>query len=584
MDHNRLQGSLGQKFSTGVIGVIDHHQEEHAIPSKTESEPRIIEKAGSCESAVDDSAYTQTWDTRIAKTALASILIDTANLTAPGKVQDVDREAVEYLDAKIQISPREAKTWNRNVFYKEIQEAKTNIGGLTLDEIMIKDYKQWTENGSNLGISSVVKPLDFLVAKSKGTFESTLESFMNLRDLSLFAIMTTSNSDGGDFQRQLLLQAEPSAHETAESFVTTAAMVLGLDEGLEIDVKRRTKPSVNDMWRNFWWQRDLSKSRKQAVSTKKTITMPPHKPLRIGFVPEHFSTPLHFALAHKSLPCTLHPFPSGTGHMITSLQAQEIDIGIGLTEAWINGLARASSSQQPAGYKLVGTYVESPLCWAISTGAERKDVAQETDPGEWPKGLKGRRMGVSRVGSGSYVMGFVLADVLGWLSSSSFGSDDQGQKEEPFEVVPLQTFEKLREGVNHGTADFFLWEHFTCKRYFDKGEIRRIGEIYTPWPSWHIVAADGILGDERLEEFLGVLDEGVRYFEEHQEEAVKYINTELDYEEGDAREWIKSVRFAKGVKGVRKSVVEQTLGVLKKAGVVEKGVNGEGMIANEREE
>ena len=270
--------------------------------------------------------------------------------------------------------------------------------------------------------------------------------------------------------------------------------------------------------------------------------------------------------------------------MITSLQAQEIDIGIGLTEAWINGLARASSSQQPAGYKLVGTYVESPLCWAISTGAERKDVAQETDLGEWPKGLKGRRMGISRVGSGSYVMGFVLADVLGWLSSSSSGSDDQGQKEEPFEVVPLQTFEKLREGVNHGTADFFLWEHFTCKRYFDKGEIRRIGEIYTPWPSWHIVAADGILGNKRLEEFLGLLDEGVRYFEEHQEEAVKYINTELDYEEGDAREWIKSVRFAKGVKGVRKSVVEQTLGVLKKAGVVEKGINGEGMIAIEREE
>ena len=292
MDHNRLQGSLGQKFSTDVIGVIDHHQEEHAIPSKTDPEPRIIEKAGSCmslvirycrpswdaissyslstgaahgqgESAVDDSAYTQTWDTRIAKMALASILIDTANLTAPGKVQDVDREAVEYLDAKIQISPRDAKTWNRIVFYKEIQEAKTNIGGLTLDEILIKDYKQWTENGSNLGISSVVKPLDFLVAKSKGTFESTLESFMNLRDLSLFAIMTTSNSDGGDFQRQLLLQAEPSAHETAESFVTTAAMVLGLDEGLEIDVKRQTKPFVNDMWRNFWWQKDLSKSRKQ---------------------------------------------------------------------------------------------------------------------------------------------------------------------------------------------------------------------------------------------------------------------------------------------------------------------------------
>ena len=35
-------------------------------------------------------------------------------------------------------------------------------------------------------------------------------------------------------------------------------------------------------------------------------------PLRIGFVPEHFSTPLHFAQKHFGLEATLIPFPSGT--------------------------------------------------------------------------------------------------------------------------------------------------------------------------------------------------------------------------------------------------------------------------------
>ena len=306
-------------------------------------------------------------------------------------------------------------------------------------------------------------------------------------------------------------------------------------------------------------------------------------PLRVGFVPEHFSTPLAFAVSHCAARFTLVPFPSGTGHMITSLQTQEIDVAIGLTEGWVAGIAKASTGHQDAGFRLVGTFVESPLCWAISTGSQRGDIAQELDPGEWPKGLKGKKIGVSRVGSGSYVMGFVLAETLGWLSNSNPG--DSGEKTTPpFEVVPLQTFEKLRQAVNDGTADFFMWEHFTSKRYYDNGEIRKIGEIYTPWPSWHIVARHEIVGDKRLEEFFSSLDLGVKYFDEHKEDAIKYISTELEYSDKDAREWMKTVEFVKEVKGVRLSVVDHTIEVLKKAGVVEDNVQGEAMIKIRRRE
>ena len=84
-------------------------------------------------------------------------------------------------------------------------------------------------------------------------------------------------------------------------------------------------------------------------------------PLRIGYVPEHFSTPLHFAQKHYGLNATLVPFPSGTGHMITSLRSGEIDIGIGLTEGWIAGLGK-EDVEGDGGYTLVGTYVETPLC------------------------------------------------------------------------------------------------------------------------------------------------------------------------------------------------------------------------------
>jgi len=172
-------------------------------------------------------------------------------------------------------------------------------------------------------------------------------------------------------------------------------------------------------------------------------------------------------------------------------------------------------------------------------------------------------------------MGFVLADQQGWLSSST---------SPPFEVIPLQTFDKLRAAVNDSTADFFMWEHFTSKRYYDNGEIKRIGEIYTPWSSWKIVARTGIPeGDQRLEEMFEKVDRGVRYFEGNKEESVRYISGKLDYSEGDAREWLKTVRFAKSTKGVYVGVIQKTMDVLRKAGVLgEGGMKAEEMIANKK--
>lgn len=205
--------------------------------------------------------------------------------------------------------------------------------------------------------------------------------------------------------------------------------------------------------------------------------------------------------------------------------------------------------------------------WAISTGAKR-DINSVAD-------LKNGKIGVSRIGSGSYVMGFVLADQNNWLSPSS---------PNPFEVIPLQTFEKLRNGVNDSTADFFMWEHFTSKRYYDNGEIKRIGEIYTPWSSWKIVASTSIeKGDSRLEALFEKLDQGVKHFQEDQEESVKYISTELDYSEEDAREWLTTVEFTKRTKGVDLGVIKKTVDILKKAGVLnEKGMTAETMVTHHR--
>ncbi|KAF3771309.1 periplasmic binding protein-like II [Cryphonectria parasitica EP155] len=314
------------------------------------------------------------------------------------------------------------------------------------------------------------------------------------------------------------------------------------------------------------------------------------RPLRIGYVPEHFSTPIHFAKKYYGLDADLVPFPSGTGHMITSLRSGEIDVGIGLTEAWVAGLGK-EDVQGDGGYKIVGTFVETPLCWAVSTGAARTDVTDVAS-------LKGTKIGVSRLGSGSYVMGFVLADQQGWLSSppsssSSAAAATAAATTGPYsQAVVLNTFENLRRAVNSGEADFFMWEHFTSKRYYDAGEIRKVGEIYTPWSSWKIVVSTSLVPtaagddglDERVRDLFRRLDQGIKHFNENGEEAVRYISTELDYSEEDAREWIKTVRFPVSTEGVDVKVVGNTVGVLRKAGVLFEGRGMEPgvMIAKQR--
>lgn len=170
-------------------------------------------------------------------------------------------------------------------------------------------------------------------------------------------------------------------------------------------------------------------------------------------------------------------------------------------------------------------------------------------------------------------MGFVLADQKGWLNKDG---------KPPFEVVPLNTFASLRDGVNDGVADFFMWEHFTSKRYYDNGEIKRIGEMYTPWSSWKIVARDK--SDERLLPMFDSINQGISHFGTNQGEAVKYISTELDYSEGDAIAWLDTVKFAQNVRGVSPAVVDKAIDILGKARVLDaKSCQSDSMIGIARD-
>ena len=278
VDHNVLQGSLGKHYLERVSEVIDHHEDEDKVPK--DANPRIIEKTGSCNShiinccremwdavsssistdaALDEAAHTPIWDAQVAKLAIGAILIDTINLTAEEKVTDHDRKAVKYLEAKIRASSIVGPSYDRDSFFKEINDAKSNLDDLDLVEILRKDYKQWTEGDLTLGISSVVQPIKYLKTKDEDLAPALL-SFAKGRDLDVFAVMTAHN-DSGAFGRELLLLAvkDGKAGEVVRKFVDANAEDLKL-EGSGADVA-----GSSATWMRLWEQKNLAASRKKVA-------------------------------------------------------------------------------------------------------------------------------------------------------------------------------------------------------------------------------------------------------------------------------------------------------------------------------
>ena len=286
VDHNKFQGTLGEHYSDRVVGVIDHHEDEDKV--RKDAQPRVLEKTGSCNShvinylhdtwdsisstastvgaahgqgdgALDDAAYTSTWDAQVAKLALGSILIDTVNLKAEHKVTDHDRKAIKYLEAKINASSKLGPEYDRDAFFKEINDAKSDLSGLSLEEILRKDYKQWTEGDLTLGISSVVQPISYLESKD-GDFVPALLKFAKSRELQLYAVMTSHNTSG-EFERQVLLIAveDGKAMEVADKFIEKDVKELQAEDS-------STKLDGSEAkWLKLWEQKNLGASRKQVA-------------------------------------------------------------------------------------------------------------------------------------------------------------------------------------------------------------------------------------------------------------------------------------------------------------------------------
>ncbi|KAI5965532.1 hypothetical protein CANMA_003394 [Candida margitis] len=300
------------------------------------------------------------------------------------------------------------------------------------------------------------------------------------------------------------------------------------------------------------------------IFTPSTVATRTMSTLRVAYIPEHFSTPLFFAqqqgyYAKHSLSIEFVKVPEGSGRLINLLNNNEVDVAIGLTEAFVADIAKGNDK-----IKLLDTYVRSPLLWAVSTGSNRNEITKVQDLRSFGK------IGISRLGSGSYIMSFVLAHQMGFDKFNEFAI--------------CSNFKNLRDSVNkiqpqgdspaYEISDAFMWEYFTSKKYYDSGEIKQIGEIYTPWPSWVITASTKAVAAKQqdIHNFISAVNQGTAYFNQHIDEAVDYIASNLDYSAEDAKQWTKTVQFNDKVGEVAldwDKIVVKTTNVLKDAGVLQ---------------
>eukprot|EP01147_Barroeca_monosierra_P007994 gene7994-10055_t len=263
--------------------------------------------------------------------------------------------------------------------------------------------------------------------------------------------------------------------------------------------------------------------------------------LVVGGVPEHFNYPWHLAnekglFQKHGVEVEFREQKLGTGAMVEAAKNGELDLIIALTEGLVAEMATGSD------LRLLGTYVKSPLCWAISTGVT-SSINDVED-------LRNGKFGISRMGSGSQLMAYVLAIQRGWNTD-----------EISFEVKG--DINCLCDGVNDQSTDAFLWETFTTKPYHDKGVVRRIGDITTPWPCFMLAAKSSII-DERLSEIqscLSAVHEAALLFHED-----KMMPTQIAEKYGlqlaDATKWYNNVDIAAS-RFVSEAALEKAVEALK---------------------
>lgn len=240
------------------------------------------------------------------------------------------------------------------------------------------------------------------------------------------------------------------------------------------------------------------------------------KTLRITGVPEHFNFPWKKVVASQPLKkdgiiLQWTDETRGSGQMNKDLREDSTDLAIVLTESFIKDFEAGNPS------KMIGFHVKSPLNWGIhiSGGSEVNSLEEIIDP----------TFLISRIGSGSQLMSYVLAKREGWDANKL-----------KFKIV--NNLPGALEEMTPNKPEMFLWEKYTTKPWVDSKQMKRIGEVPSPWPCFAIIATN-----KALEKFGEVLFQ-LRNLVYHESKkiqssttAIEEISKNYELNTSDVKDW-----------------------------------------------
>jgi sulfonate transport system substrate-binding protein len=188
--------------------------------------------------------------------------------------------------------------------------------------------------------------------------------------------------------------------------------------------------------------------------------------IRMAGVPEHFNYLWHLLIQNgylhsHGIELDWIDVPSGTGKMVDMLIHGETDLAIVLSEGFVHALYQGKP------LTVLGNYVESPLPWGVFTGT--------SNTLHWPMDISKSRFAISRLGSGSHLMGKLCAQKYGFeLKDSQF--------------IEIQNLEGAKKALIAQEADYFLWEELTTKHLVEQGLFRQVDTFPSPWPAFVFAA------------------------------------------------------------------------------------------------
>jgi ABC-type nitrate/sulfonate/bicarbonate transport system substrate-binding protein len=264
------------------------------------------------------------------------------------------------------------------------------------------------------------------------------------------------------------------------------------------------------------------------------------KKVKISGVPEHFNLPWHMAIEEgafeeRGIELTWTNIPEGTGRMCQLLQEEETDLAITLTEGIVKSITEGNPS------KIVQEFIATPLLWGVHVGANSKykTIAELLDT----------KAAISRFGSGSHLMAYVNAQSESW-------DIDKLQ----FEII--NNLDGAIEALTNGTADYFLWEHFTTKPIVDKGVFRRLGDCPTPWPCFVVAATDKFTAESpaTLKHILEVINVYTSEFK-NIPSIDKTLSNRYNQQLTDIKEWLSLTRWSQ--KQIEETAIDKVSKTLK---------------------